>query len=1439
MRNATRLLLLSVSLAISMRLGASGAEVARYGIGSWPEKGRGNHRAVLRVEHECDAAWTHIPWRRRDREPASKGVLIFDAATGKRVTNVVRVNISRESGDLVFQPATVPGDYHVYYLPYNPPGTGPFGTGFGPPGGYFRPEDTADAAWVARQGLKEGKWRGLPPAKLVEIQARREFDRVDPMEVIATKQEVDELLVRHAESSYLIFPEDRRYPIRMFEDLPYRWVERGPSDVFRGEARPGEFYVFQIGVWACRKAIENLRLEFSDLTSSGGRTIPSSELRCFNLNGSDWLGRPLEKTFSVGRGLVRPLWVGVKTPRDATGRYTGTVRVCPRSFQASMIRIELRVSGPVLADAGDSDTWRLSRLRWLDSKLGLDDGVVAPYTPLEADGQTVRCLGRQVEFGSCGFPAGIVSNSRPVLADPVRLVVETEAGPQDWAPTTSRVTKVTPGVVERETHARSKLVALTVRSKMELDGCLAYRATLRASRICKATDIRLEVPIVRGVAKYLMGMRRRGGFRPKEWQWKWDINRADNMVWVGDADAGLQLKLMWPTDTWQLRNLKDTGLPDSWANSGNGGCSIVEEGDAVVVRAYSGPRVLSAGEEIEFRSRFLITPFRPIDPNHWNWRYGNIKADANIQHVHHGPAANPHINYPFLTAPKLKQLVSDVQSIRFKETDFGSLTYPAKGHIDLDKGALHVWVRINFDPQAGQPRQAQYNQSLFALDFPNEDQLCLYWNIDDRGLRTYVRKGPPEKNQYRILFGSRQAGWRKGQKHLLTLSWGNELAIFVDGKRAVARRLLGTLRNSLDAATLRFRGRGFGIDAIKIADAPFRGGSNAVPTADDHTLLLDTFAAWDGGDTTRPEKCAPDGPGRIDGIAEKKAGDHGPEIVFSSRRVATPPKGVNLYYTVRELSNHVAEMWALRSLGDEVFTTAGVDVYADPRAASQSGGGYPWLREHLVAGYKPRWRTVLGSGAVDAAIGMQGLSRWHNYYVEGMAWLMRTTGLDGLYLDGIGYDREIMKRIAKVMYRTNPRSRINFHAGDGWDPPWDQGRNISAANLYLEHFPYISNLWFGELFDYRGPPDYWLVEVSGVPFGLTGEMLHYHNGGNPYRGMIYGMCGRMHASKTGLWRFWDKFGIQGAEMIGYWDRHCPVRTDRESVLATVYRKAHQSLIALAHWPQKLRRLRASVRAAAKPPTIDGHIAPGEWDAAARLTNFTLLSGEQVADKQTTAFVTYDRERLFFAFRCQHAQSKPRADAASRDGRVWEDDAIELFIQPSLDSRTYFQFVGNSASVLADSRGRDAKWNGQWTYKASVQAGHWQGEVSIPFASLGMPAPHEGQVIGLNICRDQQTPRVQLSCWSPMSQTFHDPGRFGRLVLSQTKPPTREKPSKGRGQQTINVRLVIDWPALGLDKKRCTLVAPALSHFQPAAQFAPDAPIPIGRARGWLLVVGER
>ncbi|WPO77278.1 glycoside hydrolase domain-containing protein [Flavobacterium sp. KACC 22761] len=258
---------------------------------------------------------------------------------------------------------------------------------------------------------------------------------------------------------------------------------------------------------------------------------------------------------------------------------------------------------------------------------------------------------------------------------------------------------------------------------------------------------------------------------------------------------------------------------------------------------------------------------------------------------------------------------------------------------------------------------------------------------------------------------------------------------------------------------------------------------------------------------------------------------------------------VKIYNTVREVSNKAYETFALRSLGHEIYSPG-------------KGGGFSWLQEHVGDDYIAAWFVP---EIKDAAIVNSGMNRWHNYYVEGMNWLTQNVGIDGIYLDDVAFDRITMKRIKRVLTKDGHPGIIDLHSANQYNK--SDGFN-NSANLYMEHFPYINKLWFGEYFDYqKNQPDFFLTEVSGIPFGLMGEMLQ--DGGNPWRGMVYGMTNRLPwsdgADPRNIWKLWDSFGIKGSEMIGYWSENCPVKTNNDKVLATVYKKNGTALISIASW----------------------------------------------------------------------------------------------------------------------------------------------------------------------------------------------------------------------------------------------------------------------------------
>ena len=188
-----------------------------YGTGTWDSDSLGNHRVVVRVEKANDAVWADIPWRRRDEDPENKDIIIIDAKTGQRISNVYRVLSNREKAEIVFQPATAPGDYYIYYLK-----SVQQGSPYYPKVSYPEFQETANENWVKKHKLQKARPTAFPHVKLLQFQAIDEFNSFFPMEVIATAKETEQVARDNSDAPFVLFPEDRKYPIRMTKFIPYR-----------------------------------------------------------------------------------------------------------------------------------------------------------------------------------------------------------------------------------------------------------------------------------------------------------------------------------------------------------------------------------------------------------------------------------------------------------------------------------------------------------------------------------------------------------------------------------------------------------------------------------------------------------------------------------------------------------------------------------------------------------------------------------------------------------------------------------------------------------------------------------------------------------------------------------------------------------------------------------------------------------------------------------------------------------------------------------------------------------------------------------------------------------------------------------------------------------------------------------------------------------------
>ena len=160
---------------------------------------------------------------------------------------------------------------------------------------------------------------------------------------------------------------------------------------------------------------------------------------------------------------------------------------------------------------------------------------------------------------------------------------------------------------------------------------------------------------------------------------------------------------------------------------------------------------------------------------------------------------------------------------------------------------------------------------------------------------------------------------------------------------------------------------------------------------------------------------------------------------------------------------------------------------------------------------------------------------------------------------------------------------------------------VSPALQYMMLLPYMDSTMFGEgyqpgydrpagtqVVSNRGGPDWWLIEVSAIPFGLMNDML---GNGQRWRGWLFGCVTRLPygggVTNKADWALWDRYRLTDSTMFGWWWKQtvppvrvvapvgadanataaCTTTTDRTGhILATAYvLKGVHTLVSVASW----------------------------------------------------------------------------------------------------------------------------------------------------------------------------------------------------------------------------------------------------------------------------------
>ena len=183
--------------------------------------------------------------------------------------------------------------------------------------------------------------------------------------------------------------------------------------------------------------------------------------------------------------------------------------------------------------------------------------------------------------------------------------------------------------------------------------------------------------------------------------------------------------------------------------------------------------------------------------------------------------------------------------------------------------------------------------------------------------------------------------------------------------------------------------------------------------------------------------------------------------------------------------------------------------------------------------------------------------------------------------------------------------------------------------------------------------------------------------------------------------------------------------------------------------------------------LDGKLDDNAW----RRAQWTKIDAEGEPRKcpaSTEAAIAYDKDNIYFAFICRYPPgTEISSTQRDRDGSVWNDDSVELFLDPGLTRGQFYHFIVNASGSIYDGYGDQGgkREEGNWNFNVTVVVGReqeaWTLEMAIPFSSLNVPSFQKSDW-GVNFCRSY-VPKCgdhKLFNWSGFSGMFAQPDKFG-------------------------------------------------------------------------------
>lgn len=284
---------------------------------------------------------------------------------------------------------------------------------------------------------------------------------------------------------------------------------------------------------------------------------------------------------------------------------------------------------------------------WYGNKLGKDDIVIAPFTPVKVEGQNVSMWGRTYRWDNSLFPVQITSAGEDLHAAPMELVT---GGAATGKANAAQVKVVKESDARAVVECTGEVVGVPVvaRHTIEYDGMCLTQLSLTPKQKTPMPPLSLVIPYKREHSTLYTitptGGGSVGAVREKVNPLQPPMNggrdfQFQNTVWLGNEDRGMT----WFAEDGKGWRFKDNGAPL--------GIHTTDTVTALTIRFAATPFDIEKPLSLTFG---LIAS--PVKPMRDNWRFMRVSRDWCYRWYGPFTAANNDIANPF---PGYKQFLEE------------------------------------------------------------------------------------------------------------------------------------------------------------------------------------------------------------------------------------------------------------------------------------------------------------------------------------------------------------------------------------------------------------------------------------------------------------------------------------------------------------------------------------------------------------------------------------------------------------------------------------------------------------------------------------------------------------------------------------------------------------------------------------------------------------